>query len=101
MRSKGQSEAAAVTLLAKSLGLRLNEGSLLDAVKALKQAHVEGVIGATDGTKGGRFGTVPVIRADQFAALQAAAAIQGQGRAVIPSDLDWKEFKKGSSRQRG
>lgn len=95
MQSRGQSAAAAVTLLAKTLGLRLKESSLLDANKALKQAEMRGSIEVTDGTKGGRSRTVPVTRANQFAALQAAATIQGQGRSVIPPDLDWKAFREG------
>lgn len=95
MQSKGQTAAAAVTLLAKSLGLRLKEASLLDAAKALRQAEMHGSIDVTDGTKGGRSRTVPVIRIDQFAALRAAASVQGRGRSVIPSDLDWKRFREG------
>lgn len=95
MRSKGQDEAAAITLLAKALGLRLKEASLINAAKAVRQAAGEGVIRVIDGTKGGRARTVPVLRDDQFAALEEAAVIQGTGRSVMPSELDWQTFREG------
>ena len=56
---------------------------------------------AIDGTKGGRPRTVPVFRAEQLAALAAAAAVQGKGRSMVPVDASYVDFQRACCRAHG
>lgn len=90
--------AAAVVELARELGLRSKEASLIDARAALSQALAEGRITVTEGTKGGRERDVPITSDRQLAALEHAAAAQGSDRSMIPADQSWKEWREGTLR---
>ncbi|RUR43618.1 integrase domain-containing protein [Vreelandella populi] len=94
LTTTNQNAAAAVVGLCWSLGLRLKEASLLDANKALNQAEQSGYVKISLGTKGGRTRIIKLFHSHQFAALEAAATIQGKGSSVIPSELDWQAFRK-------
>lgn len=91
--------AVSVCELSRELGLRSKEASLLDARTALKEANERGAVSVSDGTKGGREREVPITSPGQLAALERAAAAQGDARAVIPADQNWKVWREGELRQ--
>lgn len=91
--------ATAVCELSRELGLRSKEASLLDARSAFKQAQEKGVVSVSEGTKGGRYREVPITSETQLTALSRAAAAQGEARAVMPSECNWKQWREGELRQ--
>lgn len=93
LRQSGLHRAAAVVILAWGFGLRSKEAALLDVVKALRQAAHDGQFDLVAGTKGGRRRVVRVRHTYQLQLLEQVAEIQGGGRSVIPSELDWKRFR--------
>lgn len=96
---------AAIAELARELGLRAKEASLLNAQTALREAQTRGVVSVTDGTKGGRPREVPINPQNlehatrQLAALERAADVQGTARAVMPPDQNWKQWREGGLRE--
>jgi hypothetical protein len=84
--------------LERHLGLRFKESALPDASAALKTALSEGRVRIVDGTKGGRPRMVPVVRAEQLAALAVAAAIQ-DGRSMAPQDARHVDFQRACHRE--
>jgi site-specific recombinase XerD len=92
----GMERAAAIADLARELGLRSKEASLLDARAALRQAkaQAQGRISITRGSKGGRKRDVPVRTDGQRAALARAASVQGAARSLVPEDQSWKEWRE-------
>jgi hypothetical protein len=96
LRENGEAQTAAIATLARDLGLRFREASLLDAKGALKQAQTLGKINVTEGTKGGRGREVdrwvPVTeRAMQ--SLSTAAKIQEDARNLVPKGLSFSQWK--------
>ena len=87
----------AIADLARELGLRSKEASLLNAEKLLQQARETTAITVTDGTKGGRPREI-VISQHQVAALERAAAVQGDDRSMIPAEKTWAAFRNGELR---
>lgn len=85
--------AAIVAGLARELGLRSKEASLLNATAILKEAKEKLLVTIVDGTKGGRSRKVPVTKPSQFDALIKAAHLQGDNRSLIPSHQTWVEFR--------
>lgn len=85
--------AAAVVELAREFGLRAKEASLLDARGALAQAQHTNSVTISDGTKGGREREVPITSPGQIEALQRAADAQGDARAVMAPDANWKGWQ--------
>lgn len=85
--------AAIVAELARELGLRSKEASLLNARAALREAEEKSLVTIVDGTKGGRARTMPVTQPSQFDALNKAARLQGDNRSLIPSNQTWIEFR--------
>jgi len=87
---------AVVATLARELGLRFREASLLDAKQALAQATKMGRINVTEGTKGGRGREVdrwvPVTPAAKNV-LKEAVNIQGSARNLVPADMSFKQWK--------
>ena len=98
-RSTVSDRAASVCELARELGLRSKEASLFDARAALKEAHEKGAVSVSDGTKGGRDREVPITSSAQLGALERAAAAQGDARAVMPADRNWKQWSQGELRE--
>lgn len=90
--------AATVVELARELGLRSKEASLLDARAALAEARERGAVTISDGTKGGREREVPVLGERQLGALERAAAAQGDARAVMPPGDTWQSWRGGALR---
>lgn len=89
--------AAAVVELARELGLRSKEASLLDARSALAEAR-DGSVSISDGTKGGLTREVPITNESQVQALERAAAAQGDARAVMPPGENWQAWREGGLR---
>ncbi len=95
LRMNGHERIAALVEVARALGLRLREASLLNARAALGQAMKHGAVNITAGTKGGRGHRVdrwvPVSGA-AIGCLVRAAKAQGQARNLIPPDLSWRQW---------
>ena len=95
LRANGQKRIASVVELARELGLRLREASMLDARSALHQAMKHGAVNITAGTKGGRGHRVdrwvPVSNMTMGCLVRAAKA-QGRGRNLIPTKLSWRQW---------
>ena len=87
--------AAAVAELARELGLRSKEASLLNNHNALRQAETRGTVTVVDGTKGGRSREVPITGQRQVEALRNAATVQSSGRSIIPTGQNWNQFRNG------
>lgn len=87
--------AAAVAELARELGLRSKEASLLNNHNALRQAETRGSVTIVDGTKGGRLREIPITNQRQVDALRNAATVQGSGRSIIPTGQNWNQFRNG------
>lgn len=94
----GNARGAAVVDLARELGLRAKEASLLDARAAHQQANEDGVIAIVRGTKGGRAREIPLSRMPQIEALSRAADAQGAGRSMIPPEQSWTQWRDGGLR---
>ncbi len=89
----------AITSLARGLGLRSKEASLLDAVSALNKAVKTGAVTIEHGTKGGRSRTFSLSSDWQFTALRQAAEVQGFARAVMPAEEDWQSWREAGLRR--
>lgn len=98
VREQVGDRAAAVVELARELGLRSKEASLLDARAAVAEAQERGAVTVTEGSKGGREREVPITSQAQLGALERAAQAQGEARAVMPSDQNWKSWREGQLR---
>ncbi len=92
----GHARIATIASLARELGLRFREASLLDARHAQQGASRTGQIKVTRGTKGGRGQDVdrraPVGRL-AYATLIRAAAIQGDRPNLIPEGMAFREWR--------
>lgn len=97
VRDQVGERAAAVVELARELGLRSKEASLLDARAAVVEAR-DGSVTISDGTKGGLTREVPITNDSQFQVLERAAAAQGDARAVMPPDATWQSWREGGLR---
>jgi len=97
LRSADNERGAVVLELARDLGLRAREASLLDARRAVEQAQVSHWVKITDGTKGGRPRSLP-INEKQLVTLQRAADVQANARAVMPPDQNYAQWKNGGLR---
>jgi hypothetical protein len=95
LRENGHERIAAMVEIARALGLRLKEASLLNARIALGQFKKHGTVNITAGTKGGRGHRVdrwvPVSGA-AIGCLVRAAAAQGRDRNLIPTDVSWQQW---------
>ena len=96
-RSRGFWHGAAVAELARQLGLRTKEASLLNAVAALHEAKAGGHITISSGTKGGRTRQIPVSQI-QIEVLARAAALQSANRSLVPQAQTWAAFRTGELR---
>lgn len=97
LRSADNERGAVVLELARDLGLRAREASLLDARRAVEQAQASNWVTITDGTKGGRPRALP-INESQLATLKHAAHVQANARAVMPPDQNYVQWKNGGLR---
>lgn len=97
VRAQVGDRAFAVVELARELGLRSKEASLLNACAALSEARKTGKVTICDGTKGGRSRQLLITEA-QLGALQRAAQAQGEARALIPTSESWRSWREGDLR---
>lgn len=95
LRMNGHERIAATVEVARALGLRLREASMLDARAALGQAVKHGAVNITAGTKGGRGHHVdrwvPASKPAMGCLIRAAEA-QGKDRNLIPSHSSWRQW---------
>jgi len=89
---------ASVLELARNLGLRSKEASLIDARSALQEAHERGAVTVADGTKGGLVRKVPITSPGQLETLQRAAEAQSGDKSMIPEWQTWKGWREGELR---
>lgn len=99
MRSGGQEHGAVILELARDLGLRSKEASLLNAQQALKESSERGWVTISEGTKGGRVREVPITHQTQLETLATAAAVQGAHRSLVPAAQSWAQWRAGGLRQ--
>ncbi len=96
LHDSGERRVAAVAELARELGLRFREASLLDVRSALQQAAERSAVNITEGTKGGRGHVVdrwvPALPL-AIEALQRAAELQGDGRNLIPEGNSYAQWR--------
>lgn len=90
---------SAVVEMARELGLRSKEASLIDARGALQEAQERGAVTVSEGTKGGLEREVPITSPGQLETLQRAAEAQGGDKSMIPSDQTWKAWREGALRE--
>ncbi|MDY0207345.1 MAG: integrase domain-containing protein [Pseudomonas sp.] len=88
----------AIANLARELGLRSKEASLINAKKALADATNKSFVAIEAGTKGGRYREVPITNQLQIEALKKAAQIQGQHHSLVPQEQSWVVFREGELR---
>jgi hypothetical protein len=95
LRQNGHDRVAATVEVARALGLRLKEASLLNARVALGQVKRHGAVNITAGTKGGRGHRVDrwvPVSGRAIGCLMRAAKAQGRGRNLMPAILTWKQW---------
>lgn len=91
---------ASIAELARELGLRTKEASLLNAQAALKEAQALNSVSISNGTKGGRDREIPITSSErQIAALERAANAQGTAKALMPPDKNWKSWRENGLRE--
>jgi len=99
LRDGGKFRQASIAELALDLGLRSKEASLLDARSAYAEALRCNSVSISDGTKGGLSRTVPITDTQQqIQTLANAARAQGDARAVMPPDQNWKAWRESGLR---
>lgn len=106
LRSAGNPNGAAVIELARDLGLRAKEASLLDARRALAEGQQRGRITISAGTKGGRMREIPAhsdpkatLTSQQLDTLARAAAVQDRARSLVPEKQTWAQWENGGLRE--
>ncbi len=91
--------AAAIANLARELGLRSKEASLINAQKALVEASEKRFVAIEAGTKGGRYREVPIVHSRQIEALRNAAEVQSDDHhSLVPPEQTWVQFREGELR---
>jgi hypothetical protein len=99
VRAEMGDRAAAVVELARELGLRSKEASLIDAQKSYLQAKETGKVTISEGTKGGRARELTITSETQLQSLKNASESQGEGRSMIPEGENWKSWREGELRE--
>jgi len=94
MTERGQ----AITSLARDLGLRSKEASLINAKSALNEARDTGKVTIVYGTKGGKAREVPITHERQIASLSRAVDVQSKRRSLVPTTQTWAQFRNGELR---
>ena len=91
-----QHRVAAVAALARDLGLRFREASLLDARQALHRAVEERRVNITRGTKGGRGKEVDrwvPMTPHALASLERTATLQLDAKNLIPEGMSFRAWR--------
>ena len=95
LRQNGHERVAATVEVARALGLRVKEASLLNARVALGQVKKHGAVNVTAGTKGGRGHRVDrwvPVSGSAIGCLVRAARAQGTDRNLIPTHITWRQW---------
>ena len=96
LETRGHARVVVIAALARELGLRFREASLLNARTAEREADRSGVIAVQHGTKGGRGRTlarqVPVTPLAR-AVLARAANLQGTAANLVPRDMTYRAWR--------
>jgi hypothetical protein len=96
LNRNGERRIALIAELARTLGLRFREASLLDTRQALREALRERRVNICEGTKGGRGKWVdrwvPTTPA-ALSALQRAVVLQQGARNLIPTDQNFRQWR--------
>ena len=90
--------AQAIADIARELGMRSKEASLINAERAASQGRETGSVTISDGTKGGRDRTIEVSE-HQIAALERASEVQSGDRSMVPANQTWAQFRDGELRE--
>jgi len=96
LRDREQARVASVVELARDLGLRFREASLLDSREALSQARELGRINISAGTKGGRGREVDrwvPVSDSALQTLEIAARLQQASRNLIPPGMSYRQWR--------
>jgi len=96
LRDREQARVASVVELARDLGLRFREASLLDSREALSQARELGRINISAGTKGGRGREVDrwvPVSDSALQTLEIAARLQQASRNLIPPLMSYRQWR--------
>jgi hypothetical protein len=96
LEARGHHPVACIALLARDLGLRFREASLLDARSAAEEAARTGIVTVSRGTKGGRgreLGRTVPASPEALASLQRAANLQGHRDNLIPEAMNFKSWR--------
>ncbi len=96
LMERGEARVTAIIGLARELGLRFREASLIDARTALKQAREQGLCNITQGTKGGRGREVNrwvPVTSRAMNCLERAATVQGDNRNLVPQELSYSQWR--------
>jgi len=96
LNESGERRTAMVAALARDLGLRFREASLLDARQALSKAFRERRVNITQGTKGGRGKVVDrwvPVTPQALGSLLRAAVLQQGARNLIPSEQNYRVWR--------
>jgi hypothetical protein len=96
LQNRDQARVASVIELARDLGLRFREASLLNVQSAVGQARTLGRVNITAGTKGGRGREVDrwvPVSEQALQSLERAAAIQQGSRNLIPTAMNYRQWR--------
>jgi len=99
LREAGLTIQFSISEVARDFGLRAKEASLFDAKSALSEAESRGAVSISDGTKGGRDREVHITSERQLETLRNAAQEQGNRRALMPTNENWKTWLNGGLRE--
>jgi hypothetical protein len=97
LNANREERTALVAELARELGLRFREASLLDSRHALKELEMRGGVNITAGTKGGRGKQVDrwvPVSARALETLRRAAHAQGGAANLIPADQNYRQWRE-------
>jgi len=96
LNQNDERRVAMVAALARDLGLRFREASLLDTRQALSEALRERRVNITQGTKGGRGKVVDrwvPVTPQALGSLLRAAVLQQGARNLIPGDQSYRVWR--------
>lgn len=94
--AQGHERIATIAALARELGLRFREASLLDTRHAHREALGSGQIEITRGTKGGRgHGIARTVAVNRlaFETLARAVALQADRENLIPEGMTFRQWR--------
>jgi len=98
VRTATGERGAAIVKLARELGLRSKEASLIDARTVMEEAKATGHINIINGTKGGRKREIPITCHRQLDAIFHAVEVQGNSKSLVLDEQTWAMWRDGELR---